>query len=300
MMDMHLANELKALGTSIELRRRNLHNLVSSLELFEIRELGDLIASTIASVDNRMDILGGLAVELRLQIAQYIDGTDVINFLNVSTTWRALWLQEDMIRFITRRWMPGFAQYYRQKEEITSTRQDIPRLFYEAARRLRTRSLGEFRSIVVETQGTPGIVEDEYGIGWHIDKNLTLDPELHPPRNDGKSAWVDLLPNGTNPLEIKNVSPYFLYSKGRVAWRPTPQQPFGRHVQSLQDLYRGLIVVDNLYNRLRKAFRMPDVVMRGGAVELVALGDKLVVGALGRTLFVPTSLFSPLSWDGAN
>ena len=103
-MDNHLVNELHALGPNVVLRRQNLQNLFSSLTSFEIRDLSDLFTS----IDLRTDIIPRLPIELRLKIAEHIDGVDVINFLNVSKTWRKVWLQGDMFRFITRRWMPGF------------------------------------------------------------------------------------------------------------------------------------------------------------------------------------------------
>ena len=294
-MDKRLVNELHAIGPNVELRRRNLQNLVLSLTTYEIHELGDLVAN----VDLRTDIIARLPVELRLLVARHLDGVDVISFLNVSRTWRQVWLQEDMLKLMANRWLPGFIKYFGQKEEITSTRQDLPRLFYEAARKFRSRSLGEFQSILIETSG-----DEKWGVkwkdDWYIEKNLPLDPELHPPREDGKSPWVDLLPRTTRPQDMKNSCRELVYFKGRVAWQPVIPEDYS-HDGPLRDLYRGLIVVDNLYDQLRKAFTVPGVVMRGGAVELRALGDKLVVGALDRTLFVPTShSFWLASWVRAN
>lgn len=276
-MDYRLVNELHALGPSVDLRRRNLQNLVLSLTAHEIRELGNS-----ANFDLRTDIIARLPVELRLLVARHVDGVDVISFLNVSRSWRQVWLQEDMLKLVAKRWMPGFVQFFEQKEEITSTRQNMSRLFYEAAQRFRSRSLGEFQSILVETV-TYGDFEYNIKDDWWIEKNLPLDPELHPPREEGKSPWVDLLPKTIKPQDIRNnTSRGFLYSKGRVAWQPALSNKASN--ESLQDLYRGLIVVDNLYDQLRKAFTMPDVVMRGGALELKALGSKLVVASLDRTL----------------
>ncbi|KAM7206207.1 hypothetical protein V8F33_000493 [Rhypophila sp. PSN 637] len=256
-MDFHLAREFETLGTDVLLRRRNLLNLLSSLNLYELRDVG----SYIDSLDFRTDILARLPPELHLCIAEHVDRTDIISFLNVSKTWRTIWSQDSMIRIS----MPDLWEYHCQKEKIASSGQNLQVLFYNACRRRRIRSSsgGKYRSVLNEAH-SPRFDKDR----WHPLKNFSIAYDDHAQGGeDSKYPWWT--PTQLHAPRFRN----FLYYDGRVVWQPWVEQ-----------YCHGFIIVDDLRTQLRKAYTIPGAVILGGKPELLAVGNKLVVAGQERTL----------------
>ncbi|KAM7209578.1 hypothetical protein V8F20_000316 [Naviculisporaceae sp. PSN 640] len=247
-MDFHLAHEAAALGSDNQLRRRNLQNLVSSLSLYEIRDIKKLADKILDQA--RTDIFVRLPAELRLEVAEYVDFTDLPNFLTVSKAWREAWTQDSMINLI----MPGFLAHHRLASAITPSGQNVQALFYEACQKLQHRCLGKYRSLLIEAP--------YYG----YQGNFMIDKEYHE-QNPQHSLWPII------PLLDEPRVHDLLYSHGRVAWQPN--LPMDNH---------SSIIVDNLRSQLRKVYTIPVAVMQGGDAKLMALGDKLLVASLERTL----------------
>ncbi|KAK3680503.1 hypothetical protein B0T22DRAFT_196027 [Podospora appendiculata] len=265
-MESCLASQLEALGSDAQLRRTNLHHLVSSLTHFEIRDLREHLAK----VDLRTDIVARLPVELRVLVAAHVDGADIISVLNVSRKWREMWLQDDVVKILADRWLPGFSQYHLLKEKITSVKPDLHQLFYSAAQRHRVRSLGRFRSVFYHRPLT--------NIHDYRDKDFTLDPDCHPARDDGRSPWDDFISTTPGPggilQTLEDLPPDRLhYSHGRLACVPKFPSPDN-----------DLVIVDDLRTQLRRIYSVPYLAFHGSSARIEALGDKLLVVSVNRTL----------------
>lgn len=258
-MDKLLANQLASLGRDVQLRKANLKNLVSALSHQELREL----TSQLSNFDLRTDIVGRLPVELTMLVAGFIERADVANFLNVSKRWRAAWLQEDVLKVLAGKMLPGFLEYVSIREQLTGETQDLPILFSESARKLRSRSLGKFRSAVSVSERV---------VGSSLGRCLELDPVFHSADRDWKTEYPNLF---NSPYERRRPS-YSQYSDGRLAWQAV----------DLTLPASSLVFVDNLRTQLRKIYHMPGLVVSGERVCLKALGDRLVVAVAGRNLFV--------------
>lgn len=256
-MDFHLARAMDALGADVLLRRRNLQNLLSALTSHEIRDLGKYAAE----VDFRTDIFGRLPMELRLEIAEYLDAADLFNFLNVSRTWREAWSHSSMINLF----MPGFLEDHHRKDAMASSGQDVQALFYKKCQRYSARCRGKYQYGLAEV-----LARLPEGNRQYSDTNFAVDTEYHQRTNRWKSptSWSELI----SPLADSGFR-NLLYYDGRVVWQPE----FARSNNSL-------IIVDSLESQLRKEYTIPEAVIRGGEAKLMALGDKLVVASLDRTL----------------
>ncbi|KAK0635120.1 hypothetical protein B0T17DRAFT_31343 [Bombardia bombarda] len=264
-MEATLVNHLQALGPQASLRKANLRNMIQALTFDEIRELKEHLEK----VEFRTDIIARLPVELRMLVAGYVDRADIYNLLNVSKQWRRIWLQQDVLKLLAGRFLPGFLKYTSLKEQITLATQDLQQLFYEAARRLRVRSRGEFQSVF-------------YHAGYFEESDLqetyfTLDPDYHPRRDDGQSRWLDILnyPDAFKCLRRQdNFARLISYSTGKLAWVPMFPRP-----------NNSLVLVDDLKTHLRKAYSVPSLALRGVYIEKISLGNTFVVVSVNRTLF---------------
>lgn len=235
-------------------RRAYLRDLVASLSHWDVRELSEQLSR----VDLRKDIIAHLPVELRVLVASHLDGQDIISLLNVSKQWRQIWLQEDVLRQLADRHLPGFLPYFGLKEQVTPTKQDLPQLFLDAVRKLRIRKRGMFRSVLVGAK-------DQYGGIFKLDPSCQPDVEQCRGRYDGLLS--------SHCLERTATLRYY---GGRLAYHPA----FGD---------RRLVAVDDLRTRVRKVYRLPGLLHDLQASEIVALGDKLVVVRAGRSMLVPCS-----------
>lgn len=261
-MENLLASQLASLGGDAQLRKANLQNLISALTHQEIREL----APQLNRISFQTDIVGLLPVELLLLVAECIEGSDIFNFLNVSKRWRALWLQENVLRLLADKWFPGFLKYYSLQKQRTGVTPDLPALFAEATWRFHYRSLGKFRSALFANAW----LTDDAGC---LEKYLRLDPAFHPPGRDWKLECPGLF---TQKHMLQSYRTQVFYSHGRLAWNP----------DGLQFPESSVIFVDDFRTQLRRIYQVPGVLMEGQAAILRALGDRLVVATVGRLMCV--------------
>ncbi len=257
-------------GMDVHRRKEFLDNFITSLSSHDVRYLKDRVSK----IDLRTDIVSRLPLELRILVASYIDGIDIINLLNVSKTWRQVWLQDDILKQLAARWLPGFLTYTRKKEEITSIRQDLAQLFYDAARRLNIRRRGKFRSVLISRR-TAGNSECS---------SFALDPATHPIVQPDLVHFLDSLEYD----QPAGVITEFRCFNGRLAWLP----PFPHQVPTPR------LIVDDMRTQLRKIFSIPGPLApgRGHTMKLRALGDKLAVVAVNRIMFVTSLLTVMVDW----
>jgi hypothetical protein len=241
-------------------RKQALLDLVSRLTLEEVRELG----ARLAQVDFRSDIILRLPVELRILVFKHLDARDLQSCFAVSRGWRDAFDSKDALTPLAKKWFPGLVEY------AAVTGGSVEALFAEAVRNYYFRSTGKFRSVL------------HHGLWLGNETYFKLDPAFHAPPVAAKDQepsphpytgiLVDPLTDDGYP--VAHMVERALYANGRIAWQPTPS--------------RGpddwIVVIDDLRTRLRKVFRQPGVVLTGGSLNLVALGDRLVVANVARLL----------------
>ncbi|KAK0705158.1 hypothetical protein B0H67DRAFT_372941 [Lasiosphaeris hirsuta] len=260
MEDKQNNSPMAALGPEIGPRRAFLRSLVASLTQHDARYL----AEQLSKLDFRTDIVARLPVDLRVLVADHVDREDAISMLNVSKTWRQIWLQEDAFKRLADRCLPSFLPYNRLKDHNTATDEGLKQLFREASRKLRIRLKGKFRSVMF-TDLLLGPADNAQRFSLDRDYHHAIEPDLN--------RFLESLAVA-NPASL---SPYYesLYSNGRLAWLPPlPQHPKAR------------VIIDDFKTQLRRVYSIDMNIMLGGSAQLLALGNKLVilVSDAGRTL----------------
>ncbi len=101
---------------------------------------------TSAALPLRRDIIPHLPIEIQVMIASCISAHDIWALLNVSRTWRSIWLREDIVRLLARRFMPGFIDYHAAESTSKGYSFDMPTRFLYEARSLYFHTMGKFRS----------------------------------------------------------------------------------------------------------------------------------------------------------
>lgn len=229
-------------------RTPNLLNLISSLTISELR----LLRSRLITVDFRTDIISRLPVELQLCVVDYISSSDVLSYINVSRTWRQIWLQDKIINHVVDNWYPGLFKLD-EKHEDTETYGRRKAAFLRMLQRDSRRSKGKFRSVLF------------HGFRLGDEDYFKLDESLHP---SGK--YADFL--STTPSDRGLGGVLYYYRDGKLAWNPSTRPAPDN----------GVIVLDDLRTRTRKMFKAPGALMAALWISLRALGDKLVVGVDSR------------------
>ena len=266
-MERQLADHFEALGPDVRLRRANLTHLVASLSQQEVRDLRD----NLLAVDFRTDIIARLPVELQILVSRHIGLVDLCKVVNVSKEWRRIWLQENIVKFLSRKWMPYETDYSVLVERITSEKQDLGSVLYDFAQGERFRWISYLPTFSPKAR-------------WGFDLALKYrgyhppDPEYHPVGPDGQTPLADILEDPEFDPDYNAMpsdqTPSLRYAYGRVAWQPG----------FFQGSERSLVVVDNLQARLRRVYAVPGIVQSGATVRLAALGNNLVVATSDRTV----------------
>lgn len=262
-MDDILPQQLMALGQDTRLRKQNLLNLVPCLTKQEVRDL----TARLSVIEFRTDIVGRFPPELRLNIAGHFGDIDVANLLNVSRHWRAIWLQPDPLRVLSRQ-----CCYLDDNILIDGADgQSLPHwstLQYELVCKRRRRFLGRFSSALV--------VRHNIGDGhqW-LARGLELDGVFPEGPVAGTDVGNVFSRDQAPPLQ-HCVAQSSLYEAGRLAWLP----------DSLPAPDNTLIVVENLNTRTKRIYRNASVSQYGRDMALKALGDKLLVAGTSRVMFI--------------
>ncbi|KAI1084053.1 hypothetical protein F5B20DRAFT_526527 [Whalleya microplaca] len=201
----------------------------------------------------KTDVIGELPVELARQIADLLDLQDYVACLAVSRSWRNKFLSEPAISAIMNRYCPFLDPFLKQpSQSVLETRDDERlKILHRIGWANSSKSLKVF-------------LEQTYD--WRDTTYFKLDQEYHGEdlsrvysRFNRKQDDVD--PEG--PMCLRS-----LYSWGKIAW--CHEERF--------------IVVSSLWSRTRKLFAAPSGPIAGPRLQLFALGNTLVVGAINNVL----------------
>lgn len=265
-MDNILSQQLLALGQDLHLRKQNILNLVPCLTQQEVRNL----IARLSEVDFRTDIVSRLPPELRLNIAAQLGDCDVFPLLNVSRQWRAIWLQTDILKALSQRYRHVDTRRLDHDATVEQRPGDWMDVQYEFLRRRRRRCLGWFSSAIVVRHN---VID---GCDW-LQSGLRLTgvyPQTSAGESNGLGADVGVL-RRPSALPPEHRSPgSSLYEGGRLVWV----------TESLPSPQNTVIVVEDLYNKTKKVYRNPSVSHYGRALELKALGDRLLVAGTSRVM----------------
>ena len=242
-------------------RLKQLTELVPHLTLNEVRQLRALLAE----VDLRTDILSRMPLELKICVVEYLDVPDITNCIYVAKKWTDIFLKGALMTFAASHCFPGLV------ECAEAAGKDVEGEFREALMKQKMRSLGRFQSALFNRQ-------------WlQAEDMFRLDSSLHPISHHGADyrrnyqQLITHFPGGEHGEGEVFPSGHgrIRYAHGRLAWMPGNAAPPDN----------SLVVVDNLWSHTRKVLRYPGevpVVLQGGTIRLLHLGDKLVVAWLGR------------------
>ncbi|KAI1099632.1 hypothetical protein F4804DRAFT_76461 [Jackrogersella minutella] len=198
-----------------------------------------------------VDIIGELPIELVRQIALLLDLRDLVACLAVSKRWRAKLLSTPVIKDITLSLCPSLGH--------TTGTPFNPNECLKILHKIGRSQYACFQSSFTKQ------------FAWQNESYFKLDPEYHGHHEDMAAAYAQF-GNYPDPEPDNFAYCRALYSNGKIAWAPKPR----------------VIVVDSLWSRTRKVFTASTGPLGFPAIKLKALGDKLVVGAMGHLL---------VSWD---
>ena len=244
-------------------RRNFLQKFAASLSGQEVR----LMLEELNKRDFRCDILANLPMELHVHVVQYLDIADLWPCLNVSRKWRQILLDSHIVKKTAQRLLPGLLEYRGEAERTWSP--DAPPLesLEDAVLRgIQTRyrrGSGKFRWAVSSS------------ITFPMARSFPLDPAHHPVVSRSLRSYLNNCPASTNGYADDMFYSYAVdikYHNGRICWHPLMGKPW--------------IVVDNLRTCLRRVYTVPNLVLEGSWLRVEFLGDKLLVGSVGRILFV--------------
>lgn len=203
----------------------------------------------------RLDILGNLPTELVLHVLDHLDLQDVHMFVRVCRRWRRLARSQDTVDFLYSKWLP-----------FHKTPQDKYRDLSLAAAKAHRRMTGCFpvrMTIKYDHLAKPGasptrperLQPNHTYKDFQCAEDTILNPSVAP-RPDFEQDF--------------RRSYRVLYAHGVVVWYSGPDAPIDTH---------------DLRNDSRSQLSVPlRFFLTGEFLELIALGNKLVVAASSRTV----------------
>lgn len=244
-------------------RRDFLQRLAASLSGQEVR----LMLEELNKRDFRRDILANLPVELHTNIVQYFDIVELWPCLNVSKRWRQILLDSHIVKTMAHRLLPGLLEYRDERERTSPPGapplDSLEDAFLKGMRARYRRRSGKFRWAVSAS------------ILFPMARSFPLDPAHHPAVSRTLKMYLNSGPASSDGYADSLFYDYVVdikYNSGRICWHPQMNKPW--------------IVVDNLRTCLRRVYTVPNLVLEGAWVRVEYLGDKLLVGSVGRVLFV--------------
>ncbi|KAI1408125.1 hypothetical protein F5Y13DRAFT_113280 [Hypoxylon sp. FL1857] len=220
----------------------------SSLTRDELRYMKILLSRV------HIDIIGELPIELVRRIAQLLDLDHFVACLAVSRRWRDKFLSAPVICAVLNK--------FSSLGQAAGSTQISPDECLKALHRI-----GRARWNFSQSS-----LRKEYS--WVHEAYFIPDPDYHGDYEDMSIVYAQFSrpgdPDRNNPNPY--ASEFAMYSNGKIAWLARPH----------------IVVVDNLWSRTRKIFNVPAGPLIGPVLELLALGDRLVVSAIDRLL---------IAWD---
>ncbi|KAK6955735.1 hypothetical protein Daesc_003378 [Daldinia eschscholtzii] len=190
-----------------------------------------------------VDIIGDLPLEMVRQISQLLDLHEFVLCLAVSKPWRSRLLSSAVLRTITDRFCPSLTH---------SSNQYDPVVFLDALHRIGRSRWGCFQAALAKE------------FSWEHESYFKLDPMCHDNNHNVSAVYAQFGHYHDDPEPYDQAYTNALYSHGRIAWLAKPR----------------VVVVDNLWTRTRKIFNRPTGPLSGPKLQILALGDRLVVGTV--------------------
>lgn len=242
-MDIEDASPTGAGEDNLQPRFAKLRRFISdnSFSLEELRYLRILL------FEHRVDIVGELPIELVIQVAEFLDLSDLAACSAVSRRWREVFLSSPVLSALMNIFYPSFAH---RSREIQATQKE---------------SLEALRRVKRARDGQDGFHFSKR-FEWEHESYFKLDPEYHNNHEDIPATYAQYNLDNDDPEPDGVSASGALYSNGKIAWRPK----------------RHIIVVDSFLSRTRKIFSVPAGSLVSPELRLVAMGDQLVVGSIDR------------------
>lgn len=211
----------------------------------------------------RFDIVSTLPIELQLSLIDHLDVKDLFNCTLVCKGWRGLLLETvAVVNDLLSKRFPRL---------VRGSARENSRLLFQAIRHRYFRATGRFRTRLTMSWGRAAD-------GYHLPVRLECLNRGHTYMDRlACSATPDrLLSPWIQPPRRASADTAWHYARGRFAWRP--RAPLSH------------IVVDDFRTGQRKLFTHPqNTFVTGLNIRLIALGDRLVVGASGRRMYGQTT-----------
>jgi hypothetical protein len=195
----------------------------------------------------RTDLIGELPVELVSMIALHLGIRDFARCLCVCTAWKEIFLSEAVLMPFARHRWPAL---------ITNTTTAADARGFLSKLGYAIHSHGWW----TRCDPYPGLAPF---VRWDRDADIELDRTVHSDTDDVPLAYSELVIN-----QNSRMFPEARYAFGKVAYHPCGY----------------LVVVDHIQSMTRKVFEVPDGMVHGPALELQALGSRLVVATIDRLL----------------
>ncbi|KAI8957935.1 hypothetical protein F5Y11DRAFT_337874 [Daldinia sp. FL1419] len=196
--------------------------------------------------DVKADIIDELPIEIVRLIVQLLDLPDFVSCLAVSRRWREKLLSLPVIGLVAEELCPSLAH---SRDQVTADS------YLNALHRIGRLRWKSCYSVLVKD------------FSWKYESYFKLDPTHHSNHNEPSTVYAQFS-HDDNPEPDYNAYRTALYCHGKIAWIAKSR----------------IVVVDDLWTRTRKIFTIPTGALIGPTLELLALGDRLVVGAVNRTL----------------
>ncbi|KAI0130773.1 hypothetical protein F4814DRAFT_142587 [Daldinia grandis] len=194
-----------------------------------------------------VDAIKEFPVEIVAQIAQHLDLHEFVRCLAVSKYWRGKFLSLAIISDTIRRYCPSL-EFSRNSEGVNKCLNTLHRM-------------GRLR-----WQSGQAYLRKEFF--WEHESYFKLDPIYHSNHDTTSAVYSQFGHYPDDPKPDGQAYQSALYSRGKIAWRSKPR----------------IVVVDNLWLRTRKIFTMPTGALVGVSLQIIALGNRLVVGTMSRIL----------------
>ncbi|KAI1801448.1 hypothetical protein F4811DRAFT_534477 [Daldinia bambusicola] len=194
-----------------------------------------------------VDLIGDLPLEIVKQIALLLELHEFMLCLTISRRWRSKLLSPAILHAVTDRFCPSLTHSINKYDS---------EIYLDALYKRRRARWGYSQSSLSKE------------FCWEHESYFKLDPVYYGSNHNVSTVYAQFGRHGNDPEIYDQSYSSALYSHGKIAWRAKP------HV----------VVVDNLWNRTRKIFGISAGALVRSQLQILALGDRLVVGAMNRSI----------------
>lgn len=195
-----------------------------------------------------VDIIGELPIELVGHIAELLDLHHFITCLRVSRRWRDKLLSVPVVTAVMDKYCPSLRQV--RDDQVDSEQ------YLKILHKIGRSRWACFRSTLAKP------------FSWKNESYFRLDPTYQNEHEDMRMAYERFAGPSDEPDPDGLTHLSALYSHGKIAWLAKQR----------------IVVVDDLLSRTRKLFKVSTGPLVSPTLQLLAFGNKLVVGAMDRLL----------------